>query len=244
MSITHIDSSNWRRVLVVVAHPDDAEYGLSAAVHSWVKAGIEVSYLLLTTGEAGMQRAPEIVGPLRAREQEEACAIVGATDLMILDHPDGLLEYGVPLRRDIARRIRQVQPDVVVGWNFDVEAPWGIDHSDHRATGMATLDSVRDAGNQWLFREQIEEGLEPCTVKLLLVVGSTQPSHAVVLTAEDEAAAVASLECHREYLADLSDHPKPGVFIPEMLRLAGEQVGVERAMVFRAFDFAGVLEEE
>ena len=89
-----------RRVLCVVAHPDDMEYGASAAVSRWTSAGIEVTYLLLTHGEAGMPQAPDEVAPLRAEEQRRACAQVGVEDLRILDHPDGVLEYGLRLRRE------------------------------------------------------------------------------------------------------------------------------------------------
>lgn len=140
-------------VLVVVAHPDDAEYGLSAAVSRWVRGGISVSYLLLTSGEAGMQIPPEEVGPLRAAEQRAACNTVGVDDLVILDHPDGMLHDHMALRKDIARRIRQVRPDAVVTMSWAVEVGWGLNQADHRVAGLATLDAVRDADNTWVFRE-------------------------------------------------------------------------------------------
>ena len=82
-----------RRILVVVAHPDDAEYGTSAAVAHWTSRGIEVGYLLLTAGEAGMKRPPEEAGPLRAVEQENACRIVGVNHLTIWTVP-ALVEGG------------------------------------------------------------------------------------------------------------------------------------------------------
>jgi hypothetical protein len=119
-----------RRVLCVVAHPDDMEYGASAAVHHWTSRGIEVSYLLLTSGEAGMDEAPEVIGPVRAREQRAACTVVGVEDLRILAHPDGMLEQGLPLRRDIARTIREVRPDLVLTTTFEVEAYGGLNQAD------------------------------------------------------------------------------------------------------------------
>lgn len=245
MTLKELDASKWERVLVVVAHPDDAEYGLSAAVNSWTKRGIEVAYLLLTSGEAGMQRPPEEAGPLRAIEQRNACDSVGVVDLTILDHPDGNLVYGLDLRRDIAKKVREFRPNVVIGGSFEIEAPWGLDQADHRAAGLSTLDGARDASNRWVYREQIEqEGLEPWTVGLLLVNHSSEPTHYVVLDAEDEAAAVASLACHRAYLADLPWHPEPEVFIPPMLQQAGQRIGVERALIFRVHDLGGVLSEE
>lgn len=143
-----------RRVLCVVAHPDDMEYGTSAAVAAWTGAGVEVTYLLLTRGEAGMAEAPEKVAPLREKEQRRACEIVGVSDLRMLDHPDGMLEYGLPLRSDIARVVRQVRPDLVLTANFDFEAYGGLNQADHRVAGLAVIDAVRDAANPWVFRDR------------------------------------------------------------------------------------------
>ncbi|MDO5534872.1 MAG: PIG-L family deacetylase [Propionibacteriaceae bacterium] len=223
------------RVLAVVAHPDDMEYGASAAVHHWTSAGVEVAYLLLTSGEAGMRSAPEVVGPLRALEQRAACDAVGVEQLTILDHPDGTLMPTLELRRDIARAIRQFRPDVVVTGSWDVEAPWGLNQADHRAAGLATLDACRDADNAWVFGELAEEGLEKWGATWLLVTGSDRPTHAVAVTDADVAAAVASLSAHRAYLADLPNHPAPADFIPSMLAAGGESLGEPFAVPFRAY---------
>ena len=138
-----LPDQEFRRVLCVVAHPDDAEYGTSAAVAEWTARGVEVAYLLLTSGEAGMQRPPAEVGPVRAAEQRAACDVVGVADLTVLSHPDGMLTYSLDLRRDIARAIRQFRPDVVVTGSWEVEPGWGLNQADHRAAGLATLDAVR-----------------------------------------------------------------------------------------------------
>ncbi|MGO1543566.1 MAG: PIG-L deacetylase family protein [Gulosibacter sp.] len=153
MTLETLDWNEWQRVLVVVAHPDDAEYGLSAAVSQWTRNGVEVSYLLLTSGEAGMQRPPEEVGPIRAQEQREACETVGVADLSILNHPDGNLVYGLDLWRDIAQKVREFRPDVVITANYDLEAYGGLNQADHRAAGLAAIDGARDASNRWIFRE-------------------------------------------------------------------------------------------
>lgn len=135
-----------RRVLCVVAHPDDMEYGGSAAVARWTAQGAEVSYLLLTAGEAGMRsRDPEEAAEIRAEEQRRACELVGVSDLVILDLPDGTLEASLEARRQIARRIRQLRPEVVLTQTWELQVGWGLNHADHRATGLATLDAVRDA---------------------------------------------------------------------------------------------------
>lgn len=224
------------RVLCVVAHPDDMEYGASAAVAHWAAHGAEVSYLLLTHGEAGMQRPPEEARELRPREQAEACAAVGVGDLSILDHPDGVLEPTLDLRRDIARHIRRVRPDIVVTMVWDAVVSWGLNQADHRVAGLTTVDAVAAAGNRWIFPELVaDEGLEPWPTPWLLVTGAADPTHAVVVSQADVDAAVASLQCHRAYLDDLPDHPDPAEFIPETLRAGGEVCGAEFAALFRAF---------
>ena len=230
-----LPDGDFTRVLCVVAHPDDMEYGASAAVHRWTSRGVEVAYLLLTGGEAGMQSPPEVVRPLRAREQREACDLVGVDDLTILDHPDGMLMPTLDLRRDIARAIRRFRPDAVVTGTWDVEVPWGLNQADHRAAGLATLDACRDADNTWVFPElAAREGLAKWATRWLLVTGSTRPTHGVEVSDADVAASVASLSAHRAYLADLPAHPDPGEAIPEMLRAGGQALGVGHAVLVRA----------
>src|SRR5699024_7794990 len=125
-ALSPLDDSAFTRVLVVVAHPDDVEYGTSAAVSMWTERSIEVGYLLVTAGEAGMQRPPFEARKIRAAEQREACDIVGVKHLTILDFPDGLVEYGVELRKAIAREIRAFQPDVVVSSAGELQVAWGL----------------------------------------------------------------------------------------------------------------------
>jgi LmbE family N-acetylglucosaminyl deacetylase len=220
------------RVLVVVAHPDDAEYGTSAAVATWTSAGVDVAYLLLTAGEAGMQRPPEEAGPLRAEEQQAACAAVGVTRLTILDFPDGTLEYSLALREAIAREIRRFRPDVVVGGTGQLDTPWGFDHADHRAAGLATIDAVRDADNRWVFPQLLRDGLEPWGPKWLFAVGSSHPSHHVAVTEDGRDRAVTSLAAHKAYLADLPWHSAPADLVDGILAGGGQASGVPRAVAF------------
>lgn len=235
--ILALDWRDWKRVLCVVAHPDDTEYGISAAVNAWTRAGVEVSYLLLTAGEAGMKRDPAEVGPLRAEEQRAACECVGVDDLVILDHPDGHLVEGLDLRRDIARRIRQVRPDAVVTLTFEFEAPHGLNQADHRAAGRAAIDAARDAGNRWIFREQVEEeGLEPWGgVGEVWAFGSPRATHAVDTTDTFDAG-VASLRAHRAYIEGLGwEDWDPAEFLEGMARATGQRLGVRLAAAFEVF---------
>jgi LmbE family N-acetylglucosaminyl deacetylase len=238
MTLPPLPDESFQRVLCVVAHPDDMEYGTSAAVARWTARGIEVGYLLLTRGEAGMPNPPGETAQLRVAEQQAACAVVGVTHLTVLRHPDGVLVYGLDLRRDICREIRRYQPDVVLGVGYDIETPYGFDQADHRAAGLATLDAIRDAGNRWVFPEQIEdEGLAPHTVRWYLVRGHAgSATHGVEVTGEPLRRGVASLEAHAAYLAALPDHPAPEDFIPTLTAVSGKVMGVEHAVLFRAHD--------
>lgn len=232
-----LPDDDFRKVLCVVAHPDDVEYGTSSAVARWTARGVQVSYLLLTRGEAGMPNPPEETARLRRGEQEAACAAVGVTGLEVLEHPDGVLQPTLELRRDIARAIRREQPDVVVTGSWEVEFVAGLNQADHRVAGMACLDAIRDADNRWVFPELLDEGLEPWRVRWFLVSGHSAPTHGVDVSGEPLARGVASLEAHREYLAAIEGHPAPAAFIPMVAAMGGRRLGVEHAVLFRAWDF-------
>ncbi len=165
-----VDES-WARALAVVAHPDDLEYGTAAAIARWTSQGKRVVYCLATSGEAGIDGlAPEESGPLREREQRASAAIVGVDVVEFLGYPDGVVEYGLPLRRDIARAVRRHRPDVVITGNYhETWGPGARNQADHIALGRAVLDGVRDAANRWVFRELLDEGLPPWHATTLLV---------------------------------------------------------------------------
>lgn len=230
-SLTPLDDSGFKRVLVIVAHPDDAEYGTSAAVAEWTARGIEVGYVLATGGEAGMQRPPEEARELRSIEQRAACDIVGVEHLKILDFPDGLVEYGIALRKALAYEIRAFRPDAIITGSGELHVPWGLDHPDHRAVGLAAIDASRDAGNKWLFTDHFDDGVEPWEVATLLLTG-TEATHFLPVSELSVQKSVASLAAHKHYLADLPDHPAPETFIPAMLAELGDSVGVPHAMGF------------
>lgn len=232
---------NMERVLCVVAHPDDMEYGASAAVAQWTSRGIEVSYLLLTAGEAGIRNMhPSKVGPLRAEEQRRACEIVGVSDLTILDFPDGLLEASSATRAHISRHIRRVRPQVVMTMNWELEVPWGINHVDHRAAGLATVDAIRDADNPWIYPEQLMDGTEAWSTPWLLV-GGAEPTHVIELSQDAVRKGIASLEAHEVYLEALPDHPSGEEIVggaatagAELLRAADSTSSVDYALGVRA----------
>lgn len=176
---------------------------------------------------------PEIAGPLREREQRESAAIVGADPVEFLGHSDGLVEYGLDLRRDLARAIRRHRPDVLIVTNYRETWESGVpNQADHIAVGRAAIDAARDAGNRWVFRELLDEGLEPWNgVRLALAVGSPAARHGVDVT-DYFAQGVESLKAHAEYLTALGDGPMADAeqFLAGFLGLAGERFGSDYAV--------------
>lgn len=228
----------FRRVLCVVAHPDDIEYGTSAAVAVWTSSGIEVAYLLLTRGEAGIDRIdPEQTAELRTAEQVSAARLVGVDQVDFLDHPDGMLEYSLALRRDIARAIRRYRPDAVLLGSWEIEFVAGLNQADHRVAGLAGLDAVRDAANRWVFRDLLDaEGLEPHSVRWILVSGDPHPTHGIDVTGEPLDRGIASLEAHADYLAALDWHPPVRAMLTAVTAAQGPALGVSNAVLLRAID--------
>ncbi|MFC5957920.1 PIG-L deacetylase family protein [Streptomyces pratens] len=231
---------DWRRALAVVAHPDDLEYGCSAAVASWTDAGREVTYVLATRGEAGVDTlAPAECGPLREREQRASAAVVGVSTVEFLDHRDGVIEYGTALRRDIAAAVRRHRPELVITLNH--RDTWGgtfWNTPDHVAVGRAVLDAAGDAGNRWIFPELTEQGLEPWSgVRWVAVAGSSSPTHAVDAT-DGLDRAVRSLLEHRAYIEALTDQdPEEYVrgFLTGNARETGKRFGDRPAVSFELF---------
>jgi LmbE family N-acetylglucosaminyl deacetylase len=226
---------NWSSALAIVAHPDDLEYGTAAAIARWTEQGKEVAYCLATSGEAGIDAlAPEECGPLREEEERASAAIVGVDTVEFLGYPDGVLEYSLGLRRDIARVVRRHRPDVVITGNFyESWGPGTRNQADHIALGRAVVDGVRDAGNRWVFRELLDEGLEPARVANVLVSGVFTARHAVDVSDHFEIG-VRSLEAHAAYLRGLGDNmmAEPREFLEAFARQTGTRLGVKYAVAF------------
>ncbi len=228
--------SDFDRVLAIVAHPDDLEYGASAAIAVWTDAGKTVTYLLVTRGEAGINGlSPTECGPRREREQVAAAKCVGVDVVEFLDHHDGVIEHSLTLRSDLAAAIRRRRPELIVTLNH--EDMWFGQHwnsPDHRNTGRAVMDAVGDAGNRWIFREQIERGLEPWSgVRWVAINGASNPTHAVAVESGLERA-IASLEAHATYLAGLGgEMADPRTFLTNMARAAADRFGGRPATAFQ-----------
>jgi LmbE family N-acetylglucosaminyl deacetylase len=229
---------SWERALCVVAHPDDLEFGGAAAVARWTAQGKEVVYCMVTSGEAGIDGMhPDECREVRESEQVESARIVGVDKVDFLRLSDGVLEYGVPLRRAISEEVRLHRPDIVVTNNF--RDTWGgrnLNQADHIATGKATLDAVRDAGNRWVFHEQLVDGVEPWGgVREVWCAGSPESSYGVDITDTFDKG-VESLKAHSAYIDGLGwEHFDPAEFLEGMSRATGQRLGVAHAVGFEVF---------
>ena len=128
----------WQRGLAIVAHPDDLEFGAAAAIARWTGQGKQIVYCLVTSGEAGIDAmAPGQARLVREAEQRASAAVVGVEVVEFLGQPDGVIEYGVPLRRTLARVVRRHRPEIVITNNF--RDTWDgavvLNQADHERPG-------------------------------------------------------------------------------------------------------------
>ena len=234
-------TEEWQRALAIVAHPDDLEFGAAAAIARWTGQGKEIVYCLVTSGEAGIDgMSPDKTRKVREAEQRASAAVVGVEAVEFLGLPDGVLEYGVPLRRHLARAIRRYRPEIVITNNF--RDTWDgdviLNQADHIATGRATLDAVRDAANRWVFTELLDEGLEPWSgVEQMWAAASPQSRHGVDVTATFDRG-VASLQAHEAYLRGLGSGTfDPEEFLEGAARGMGTRLGCRYGAAFEVFHF-------
>ncbi|MFZ3150372.1 MAG: PIG-L deacetylase family protein [Anaerolineaceae bacterium] len=152
------------KILIILAHPDDPEFFLGGTIARWTQAGHTVQYVLLTKGEKGTSPEypdPQQLAAIRQSEQKAAAAVLGVTQVEILDYSDGYLTPDLEKRKVVTRLIRKAKPDVVV--SCDPQSYYigntYLNHPDHRAAGQIVVDAVFPAtGNRSFFPELIEEG--------------------------------------------------------------------------------------
>jgi LmbE family N-acetylglucosaminyl deacetylase len=213
------------RILVITAHPDDVDFGAAGTVATWTDAGIEVSYCVVTNGDAGGsdRSVPrDEMATLRQAEQTAAAKQVGVTDLHFLGYPDGRVEPTLALRKDLARVIRLLRPDRVLCQSPERNyARLGVGHPDHRAVGSASLDAIYpDSRNPFAFPELLaQEKLEPWTVREVWISGGPTPTHCVDVT-DTFGRKVAALRSHVSQVRDIDN-------LEEMLRTRLGRTAVE-----------------
>lgn len=197
-----------QKILVVLAHPDDPEFFCGATINRWVLAGHQVSYCLLTCGDKGtkdLALGSEELCSIRQREQRAAAKILGVENITFLGYPDGYLISDINLRRDITRIIRTIRPDVLVTCDPQTlfTTNGGINHPDHRAAGMATLDAVFPAARDHLYFIDLwkDEKLDPHIVREVWVCGTLQPDIVLDVT-ENWETKIQALYEHKSQIGD------------------------------------------
>jgi len=221
------------RVLVIVAHPDDAEFGAGGTIARWAREGREVFLAVTTNGDKGSsdpKMTSERLMRLRQEEQREAARVLGIREVVFLGYPDGFLEDTPALRQDIVRLIRLYRPDIVVTHNPYPGLRRFIQHRDHRVTGTVALDAVYPlARNRLMFPELLAEGLEPHRVSEVYLTGSDDPDTWVDIS-ETIHLKIAALRCHRTQIGDPEDLDRR---VREAARQVGEPQGIPFAEAFR-----------
>jgi LmbE family N-acetylglucosaminyl deacetylase len=188
--------------MVIVAHPDDAEFICGGTVAKWCAQGWTVYYVLATSGDKGTHEADltsQDLAAMREQEQRDACRVLGVKEVIFLGYPDGFVAPDFELRGAVARLLRQYRPDVVLTWDgFRT----GFNHNDHRAVGIAVRDAVYPAVRDHLYYpEHAAEGLEAHQVNNLLLAGTDDPDYHVDISAHAETKLEAVL-CHRSQLGE------------------------------------------
>jgi LmbE family N-acetylglucosaminyl deacetylase len=229
---------DWRKAVAIVAHPDDMEFGAAAAVARWTRQGKDVVYVMVTSGEAGIDNLePEESRRVREREQIESARIVGVDTVEFLGFSDGTIEYGLPLRKAVSEVVRRHQPEIVITGNFrDTYGRAALNQADHIAVGRAVLDGVRDAANRWIFPDQIDQGLGRWDgVSAVWAAGSPEARHAADVS-ETFSVGVESLRAHRAYIDGLGwDDFDEEEFLESFCRPVGAALGATYGSSFEVY---------
>lgn len=185
--MTPLSDEEIKRILVVMAHPDDCDFGAGGTIAQWTAKGIHVSYCIITNGDQGGEESGiplEEMPKVRQKEQRDAGKALGVTEIQFLNHRDGWLIPTIELRKEIVREIRRAKPDRMV-----IQSPernWdriGASHPDHLAAGETAIQAVYpDARNPFAFTDLRAEGFEPWRVREVWVTGSPNPNHFVDIT--------------------------------------------------------------
>ena len=194
--------------VAIMAHPDDIEFTCAGTLARWARAGCRVTYILCTSGDAGIDEpgmTRERAASIRKAEAQSAAGIAGAAEVVFLDEPDGLLENTLALRRKLVREIRRLRPEVVMTGDPSAlfYSDTYINHPDHRAAAAAALDAVFPAAGQpMVFPELAQEGFAPHKVRKVYIAGRAQ--HEVFVSIDDTIEVkIAALRAHRSQMRDL-----------------------------------------
>lgn len=223
------------RALAIGAHPDDVELQAGGLVASWARAGVHVEIACLTSGEKGSAEPatdPAELGRTRRAETEAAAAVLGAARVHFVGAVDGELEVTMPLRLEVARLVRRVRPDVVVGHD-----PWRrwLLHPDHRAAGFLTVDGVVAARDPLYAPELTAAGLPAHRPHTVLLFGTDEPDEFVDVSDVLDVK-LAALRAHRSQISDPDDLAR---HIRTWHLAIGSQHGLGAAEAFHTLDTRG-----
>jgi LmbE family N-acetylglucosaminyl deacetylase len=223
-----------RRGMMVVAHPDDIEFGSAGTAARWVSEGKTVAYVVVTDGSRGSSdpdETPERLSEMRKAEQREAARIAGVQNVEFLDFPDGILESTLELRKAITACIRRHKPDVVIAQSPNRDLSMGIfvQHPDHLAAGEATLAAIYPSSrDRMAFPDLLNHGLEPHNVREVWISGTGTPDYFVDITTTIETK-LSALKAHQSQITP----ERVEEFIRERAKQLGQQQGMEYAEGFR-----------
>ena len=234
----------WRpgRFMVIVAHPDDADFGPAATASRWIDEGSVGWLVCCTSGDAGGEDPdmdPLELAALREREQRAAAEVVGYAGVTFLHMPDGALVNDLILREHLVREIRTFKPDAVLA--TDPETLFyrdrGINHTDHRAAGMAAVDAVYPAArNPMAFPWLARQGLAAHRVSRLYLFWSNAPTVHVDISATIDR----KLDALRAHASQIKDFSGVEQWTREWSGELGKDIGVEAAEGFHLI----VIDEE
>ena len=191
------------QVLVVIPHPDDAEFGVAGTVARWVKEGKEIVYVVCANGDKGtsdFNMKPEKLVKIREREQQAAARLLGVREVIFLRHPDQSLEDTPEFRKEIVRLIRMYRPETVVTADPYRRYIW---HRDHRIVGQVTLDAIFPYARDHLaYPDLMEEGIQPHKVKEVLLWAAPEDiNYRSDITGTFDVK-LAALRCHKSQVND------------------------------------------
>jgi LmbE family N-acetylglucosaminyl deacetylase len=226
------------KIMVIVAHPDDAEFMSAGSVAAWTKAGKEVVYVLVTSGDKGSEDPAIVPAELAARreiEQRNVCDILGVGSIEFLRHEDGTVTSDLRLRKDIVRAIRKHKPSAVITQNPTVR--WSgnyVNHPDHRATGDAAMDAVfPSARDVHMFPElKLNEGLEPHIVPHLYLSDRSDTADVTFDISDTVETKIKALAAH---VTQVPDPTETGKMVRKGAASIGGRVGFAHAESFKYF---------
>lgn len=216
--------------MVIVAHPDDAEFTMAGTVAGWAKVGCRVTYVLCTDGNAGSHEpgmTREKLAEIRRDEQRAACETLGVSDIVFLGYDDGQLQPTLDLRRDLVHLIRQHKPEVILTSDPTTlfRSDRYINHPDHRAAGQAALDAVAPAAAMPLLWPEVGE---PHRVRKVYIYGNSEPNEWIDITGTIERK-IAALKQHASQMGDWDPTERIKGWNAEV----GQEHGMEYAESFR-----------